>query len=172
MSSTEGRMVVFAFLEKTKVLGIEIVTDKSGKDHTYTRKNLNSIVAFTMAFFVIASSQLVRIISEVMANVVLIIVTAVAFMLAVGVYHTGQDEMNIGKGWKSLFFVISFIAVLLIVFNALGWLQGIYQFLIRNWNNTAVVSIFTLLIFVALMMWVTGSFSRIGKSNKGDTKED
>lgn len=165
--------LVFAFLEKTKVLGVEIVTDKAGKDHTYTRKNLNSIIAFTMAFFVIASSQLVRIISEVLANVVLIVVTLLCFMLTVGVYHTGQKEMEIGKTWKTIFSIVSFIAILLIVFNALGWLNSIYRFLQTSWNNTAVLSIFVVLIFVGLMMWVTGSFSRMGKGNKSeDAKED
>ena len=36
--------LVFAFLEKTKVLGVEIVKDKAGNEHTYTRKNLNAII--------------------------------------------------------------------------------------------------------------------------------
>ncbi len=163
--------LMFAFLEKTKVLGVEIITDKAGKDHTYTRKNLNSIVAFTTGFFVIASSQLVRIISEVIANTILIVVTALCFMLAIGVFHTGQEEMDIGKGWKKFFWVISFIAILLILFNAMGWLEGIYTFLMNNWSNTAVISVITILVFVGMMLWVTGTFSNERKSSTGDKKE-
>ena len=57
--------IVFAILEKTKILGTEKIGDRE-----VTKKNLNSMVAFVMAFLVIASARLVAVINEVMANVV------------------------------------------------------------------------------------------------------
>ena len=151
--------LMFAFLEKTKVLGVEVIKDKTGKEHYYTRKNLNSMVAFVVGFFVVASSQLVRIISEVIANVMILIITGVAFMLAVGVSHTGAGEFDLGKygngWWLKAFWALNGIGILLILLNALGWLDTIYNFLVRNWNNGAVATIIMILVFVGFMVWVT-----------------
>ncbi len=160
--------LMFAFLEKTKVLGIEVIKDSEGNEHRYTRKNLNAIIAFTTGFFVIASSQLVRIISEVIANVIIIIVTGVCFMLAVGVFHTGEGELDIGKEWKLVFWIISFISIMLIVFNALGWLNGIYQFLVRNWQADYVLTLIMVAVFVGIIFWVTGSSTGAPKPSKKD----
>lgn len=149
--------LMFAFLEKTKVLGIEVVKDKSGNEHTYTRKNLNAIVAFCVGFFVIASSQLVRVISEVMANTIIIVVASVCFMLAIGVYHTGKDEMKVGDNLKHWLFGISGISIVFIVLNALGWLNALYDFFSRTYQSSWFATIAMLLVFVGLMVFITGS---------------
>jgi len=149
--------LMFAFLEKSKVLGIEVITDKAGKEHKYTRKNLNAIVAFTVGFFVIASSQLVRIISEVMANTIILVVAGLSFMLVIGVYHTGDDELNVGDKWKKYLWPISGLAIVLIFFNALGWLDSLYQFIIKAGSTTWFATIVFLLIFIGLIFWITSS---------------
>ncbi len=71
--------IVFAILEKTKVLGMEEIEGKK-----YTKKNLNAIAAFVMAFLVVASSQLVEIITKVSANAVVVLFLSVLFLLLVG----------------------------------------------------------------------------------------
>jgi len=159
----------FAFLEKSKVLGIEVIKDAAGKEHRFTRKNLNAMIAFCAAFFVVASAQLVRIISEVIANTVILIVTGLCFMLAVGITHTGEKEFDLdsmGKGWKLAFWIVSAVGILLILFNALGWLDAIYTFLAYNWDSAGVATMLMILIFVGFMVWVT-------KPQKGnsDTKK-
>jgi len=153
--------LMFAFLEKTKVLGLEVIVDKAGKEHTYTRKNLNAIVAFTTGFFVIASSQLVRIISEVLANVIILVVVGVSFMLAIGVYHTGTDEMKLSNKWKNVLYPISFIAILLILFNALGWIDAIYNFILQTASTTWFATIIFILVFIGLIFWITGSNAKV-----------
>ncbi len=149
--------LMFAFLEKTKVLGIEVIKDKAGNEHTYTRKNLNAIVAFTTGFFVIASSQLVRIISEVMANVIILVVAGVSFMLAIGVFHSGEKEMKISDTWKNILYPISFIAILLILFNALGWIDAVYSFIVSTASTTWFATVIFVLIFIGLIFLITGS---------------
>lgn len=161
--------LVFAFLEKSKILGLEVVRH-NGKEYTYTRKNLNSIVAFTIGFFVIASAQLVRIISEIVANTMIIVVMGVSFMLAVGITHTGQKEFELEKGWKTGFFVVAAIGILLITLNALGWLAAVYDFLVRNWQSAHIATILMILVFVGFMVWVTGGFDKKSES-KGEKKE-
>src|SRR3989338_8683840 len=61
--------IVFAILEKTKILGSEKI---DGKEHP--KKNINAMVAFVIAFLVIASTQLVAVINQVMANVILLLI--------------------------------------------------------------------------------------------------
>ena len=41
--------IVFAILDKTKMLGVE----KGKDDREYTKKNLNAMIAFVMGFFVV-----------------------------------------------------------------------------------------------------------------------
>lgn len=157
----------FAFLEKSQVLGIEVVKDSKGAEHRFTRKNLNAIIAFSAAFFVVASAQLVRIISEVIANTVILVVTGLMFMLAVGITHTGNEEFSLdsmGKGWKLAFWIVSAVGIVLILFNALGWLDAIYNFLLRSWDSAGVATILMVLVFVGFMVWVT-------KPQKGDSGE-
>ena len=81
--------IIFAILEKTKVLGLE-----KGAGGEGTKKNLNSMVAFVIAFLVIASTKLVSIINEVLANVVLLLILAVCFLMLVGVFF-GDKEFTL-----------------------------------------------------------------------------
>lgn len=152
--------LMFATLEKTKLLGLEVVVDKSGKEHTFTRKNLNSIVSFTTAFFVIASTQLVRIISEVIANTMILLVTGLCFMLAIGLSHTGQDEFKLsklGKGWEIGFWIANTLGIILIFLNAIGWLDKIYRFFVEGVRNPQTLSVIMILVFVGIMVWITSS---------------
>ncbi|MFW6378758.1 MAG: hypothetical protein ACOCZV_01935, partial [Nanoarchaeota archaeon] len=146
--------LMFAFLEKTRILGVELITDKSGNEHTFTRKNLNSVVAFTAAFFVVASSQLVRIISEVLANTIILIVVGVCFMLASGLIHTGNEEYTLTGKWKKGYMIFSFVGIVLILFNALGWLDKIYAFIVSNWQSSYIPTIIMIALFVGFMAWI------------------
>lgn len=158
--------LVFAMLEKTKVLGIEVIKDKNGKEHTYTRKNLNAIVAFCIGFFVVASSQLVRVISEVMANVIIIVVAFVCLALTFGVFHTSEKEMAMPKQWKNVLQVVSGTAILFIVLNALGWLDLLYGFVNQTYQTAWFASLAMLAIFVGLMYWITKTPKPPSESSK------
>ncbi len=160
--------LLFAFLEKTKILGLEVLKDKNGKEHTFTRKNLNSMVAFTVSFFVIASSQLVRIISEIMANVVILIVLGVSYLLATGVFHTGQEEYKVSTWEKTTFSIISLVGIIFIVLNALGWLDIFYKFLNRAWYDANIASALMVLVFVGFMVWITWTPAPKVEEKKGD----
>ncbi|MGM5481036.1 MAG: hypothetical protein ACQESE_01355 [Nanobdellota archaeon] len=163
--------LMFAFLEKTRVLGVEVISDKSGNEHTFTRKNLNSIVAFTAAFFVVASSQLVRIISEVLANTIILVVAGLCFMLASGVIYNGEGPMTLSGKWEKGYKIFSLVGIVLILFNALGWLDKIYSFLVSNWSNGHVATIIMIGLFIWFMYWITtpkGSGSGKGSEDSDD----
>ncbi|MFP4118643.1 MAG: hypothetical protein ACLFTH_01155 [Candidatus Woesearchaeota archaeon] len=161
--------LMFAFLEKTRVLGVEVISDSSGNEHTFTRKNLNSIVAFTVAFFVIASSQLVRIISEVLANTIILVVAGLSFMLASGVIYQGDEPMQLSGKWEKGYKIFSLVGIVLILFNALGWLDKIYAFLVSNWNNGHVATVIMIGLFIWFMYWIT---TPKGSGKKSEDSDD
>ncbi len=139
--------IVFAILEKTRVLGVEKVEGKE-----YTKKNLNAIVAFVIAFIVVASTSLVRAINEVVANTVLLLVLVVSFLMLVGVFlGTGEVTLEKFPGWMKFWMFIIFIAIVIIFLKAIGWLDAlgfIFTNLQIDWAATLV-----LLIIIILFIW-------------------
>src|SRR3989338_6934868 len=98
--------IVFALLERTKVLGVEEVDGKK-----FTKKNLNSMAAFVIAFLVVASSRLVEIITEVSSKFVVILFLVVLFLLLVGSFFMEKpDAVFLEGGWKTTFMIIVFLS--------------------------------------------------------------
>ncbi len=156
--------IIFAILEKTKILGVEKIGDKE-----VTKKNINSIVAVVVAFLVIASAQLVGIISEVMANVVLLLILGVCFLLLVGVFFADkQFSLETFPGWVKFFMVLMFIGVVAIFLNALDWLQYVFAIFVYWEADWAIAIIFVLIIlgFIAYIVRDPGKPS----SSSGDKK--
>ncbi len=142
--------VVFAIMEKTRVLGVE--KTNSGE---FTRKNLNSMVAFVLAFLVVASSRLVAIINETMANMVLLLMLSVCFLILIGSFmKETKDGVFLEKGWAQLFTMIMFIGLLLIFANALGWLEPTWQYLMQNYDSTVVASLLLIAGMVGFVYWI------------------
>jgi peptidoglycan/LPS O-acetylase OafA/YrhL len=146
--------MVYAILEKTKVYGLEKVTE-NGKQVEYPRKNLNSMTAFVIAFFVVASSQIVAIINQTLQHVVLLLVLIICFMLLVGALHTGKDPYEVTGKWRSLFMIIIFIAIIFIFLNAIGVLSGWWEYLMRHWSSNAVAGIGLFVLILVFMLYVT-----------------
>ncbi|MFH1649241.1 MAG: hypothetical protein ABIA93_01705 [Candidatus Woesearchaeota archaeon] len=141
--------IVYALFEKTKVFGTE---EHEGKK--YTRKNMNAMASFVIAFFVVASSQLVQLIFTVSSQVVILLFLSVFFLLLVGSFHTGDKEFALEKGWKSMFMVIMFLGIALIFLNALGWLGWIYRNVLGNFDSVTVSSIVLILVFVGVILYI------------------
>lgn len=121
--------IVFAILEKTKVLGTEDIDGKK-----YTKKNLNAIAAFVIAFLVVASSQLVEIITKVSANAVIVLFLSVLFLMLVGSFYKEGEPVFLEGGWKVTFMVIVFLSIIGIFMDAIKspdgrtWLQRVLDF--------------------------------------------
>jgi len=131
--------IVFAILERSKVLGVEVIDKQK-----YSKKNLNSLVSFVMAFFVIASTKLVAVISETMANMVLLLLLAVSFLLLIGSFaKETEDSVALSGTWKLLFEVIMFVGLVLIFLNALDWLTVIWDF-VQQYTSFIAAMLFLL----------------------------
>ena len=152
--------ITFAILEKTKVFGEEEINDKP-----YPRRNLNAMAAFVIGFLVVASTNLVAAINTAVANMVLLLILAVAFLLLVGSF-TNPDEMKKGifleKKWRTFFMVIVFIAIVFIFLDAIkvndrSWLEIAWGFMRFNWNSSVIGAIILIVIIGAFMWWIQKS---------------
>jgi hypothetical protein len=155
--------LVFAMMEKTKIFGMDKFEGKE-----LSRKNLNGMTAFVVAFFVIASTRLVAIVNEVLANTVLLLLLVICFLLLAGSFHSGKEEFFLQGKWKTFFMVIMFIGIVLIFLNALGWLQVIYENLFFRFDSVTVSSIVLIAVIVAFIFYVTKS----PKDKKEEKKAD
>lgn len=153
--------LVYALLDKTRVLGIERVGDKE-----FAKRNINSMVAFVIAFFVIASTQLVAMISQIVAHTVMLLLLIFLFMLLVGSMHRDTKEGFQLEGWtKSTFYVIMFVGIILIFLNAFGWLQMLWQLMMTGWWTSQLFGVVVLIIIlVGVMAFVVWSPDRGGES--------
>ncbi len=163
--------MVFAFLEKTKIYGVDKYKGEDGKIYDVPRKNLNSMTAFVIAFFVIASTQLVAIISQVTASIVLVLVLVFSFILVVGAFQKETEKGFFLEGtWKLVFEIIAFLGIAVIFLHALGWLDAIFEFFGSIWTSQAAASLIMVLVLVGFM-WFIVHEQKPG-AVKGEKKED
>ena len=149
--------IVFAILEKTRVFGTEVVEGK-----TYTKKNLNSLASFAIAFFAVASAQVVHAITQISANVVILLLASVLFLALVGSFHHQADDKGFAlQGvWQVLFILIMFVSLFGIFLNAIEsdgktWLQWVFDWLSQFSSNVSVATIVLVGIVIAAMIYIT-----------------
>jgi len=121
-----------------------------------------------LVFFVVASSQLVAVINTALANMVLLLLLSISFMILVGSFHGEQKEegFKLEQPFKGIFMGIMFIGIIVIFLDALGWLQKIFNFLERNWNDEWMMGLFLVIVTVGILFFVTGG--SVGKKDEGD----
>lgn len=159
--------IVFAILEKTKILGVDKI-----KDEEITKKNLNSVVAFSISFLVIASTELVRIINEVMANVVLLLILAVSFLLLVGTFFTDkQFSLEDYPGWIKFFMFFMFTGIVVIFLNSFNWLEPIFS-IFKYWRAEWASTIIFIVIILGFMWYVVKDEKPKSSDKKEEKKKD
>ena len=147
--------IVYAILEKTKVLGTEEIEGTK-----YTKKNLNAMIAFTVSFLVVASSKLVAIIANVSSQMVVLLLASVFFLMLVGAFYKESEEVALEGAWRTFFMVIMFVGLLIIFLQAIPtktgqpWLEWFWQYIARNWSSTGVASIIFIIGIVIFIWWI------------------
>ncbi len=152
--------IVFAVLEKTKIFGTQ-------GDDKLPKKNLNSMVAFVISFFVIATKQIVTAIQVSMPQVVLVLIVLLSIMMLVGSLYSGEEEFAFKGKIVAFFGTIAAIGVTLIFMNAFGWLKPLIDYLTKYWNDTLVVSLIFLIIIIGTIFYIVGMG---GSAKKGSDK--
>lgn len=147
--------LVFAIFERTKVLGTEKVDDKE-----YPKKNLNAMIAFVIAFLVVASSQMVALINSALPKIVILLFLGVFFLLLVGIFYSEKEEVLLTSGWKIMFMVIMFVGIVAIFLYSIPTASGIpfltwlMEFIVRNYSTTAVSSIILLIVVIGFILYI------------------
>ena len=148
--------IVFAILEKTKVFG----TEKIGSQDL-PRKNINALVAFAIGFLVLASAQLVEILTRVSAQFVVLLLLIVFFLTLVGSFYKGEKEFSVSESWTKFFMFFMFFGIMLIFLAAIktsngdSWLEVGLNFVSQFWTSSAVASIILIIIIIGIVWWVT-----------------
>jgi|TARA_B100001964_G_C14249546_1_gene609172 hypothetical protein len=143
--------IVFALLERTKVFGYEKIEGKE-----YTKKNLNSVAAFAIAFLVVASSNLVEIITDVSSQFVVLLFGIVLFLLLVGSFFKEEPHgVFLEGGWKTTFMIIVFLGLTFIFLDALDLLQDTFDFLEGTSKGEFVGSVILIIMIVLFMVFIT-----------------
>jgi len=141
--------IVFGVLEKSKLFGVEKI------DRTdYPRRNLNAIVAFCVAFFVVAAANITGVIQATIPQIAFVLVVIISFLLLFGSL-IGEEQMNLwekSKGLRYTFITAIFVAMALILLGGFGLLGGILDYVVGNFSGTVVTSVI-LVVVIVLAMW-------------------
>ncbi len=152
--------IMFAILEKTKLFGTEKV-----KDVQYTKKNLNAMMSFVVAFLVVASSKLVEAITKVSSEIIVLLLLVVFFLMMVGTFYTKEDIEKEGvalkDAWKVGFMIFIAIAILFIFLDAIvaedgrTWLEVFWDWLSGFYTDTSVAAIVLIIAVIIFVYFVT-----------------
>ena len=152
--------IVFAILEKTKVLGTEKLNNVD-----YPKRQLNAMVAFVIAMLVVATNQIVSALNKALPNVVLLAVTIICFLMLVGTfYKSGELDFAEKHGkWMKFIVPIIFILIVLIFADSIqrtpeqSYLDYIWFYIINNFRGPVVTSFIFLIVAVAAIVYITNS---------------
>jgi len=155
--------IVFALLERTKVFGTEKLDGKE-----YSKKNLNSAAAFVISFLVVASSNLVEVITEVSSKFVVLLLLIVLFLLLVGSFFKEESHgVFLEKGaWRTVFMGLVFVALIFIFLDALDLLSDVGDFLSGTDRGELVGSAILLIVIVVFIVYITQDKGYGGNAEK------
>jgi len=137
--------IVFGILEKTKLFGVE---DKKPK------KNINAMIAFVIALFFVASTNLVAGAREFLPNIVVLLITLMSFMMLVGFFYADKEfSFETHTFWKVFLTIIFFIGVILLSMHA--FVPDVFEGFGSFWSSTTGVTIIFLAIIVLTVYFVT-----------------
>ena len=144
--------LVFAILEKTKILGKE------------DKKNVNALVAFVVGLFVVGTTNVVVILRDAIPLISLVLIVLLCFMLLVGAFHKDEEFEYFSKSrfWRGFLTVILLISVLLIFANFIKtdsgetWLEAFWDFVSEDFESGPVVSSIVFLAIIVFVVWAVG----------------
>jgi len=107
--------IVFAVLEKTKVLGDD-------------RKQLNALVAFVIGLIFVGTVFPKLVVQNMILFLTVALVIVFVVLLLWGFVSSGKEGFEISKGLKTFLFIVLGIAVVVAVFWAVGVGGGFFDF--------------------------------------------
>lgn len=136
--------ITFGVLEKTRIFGTETF-----KGQEIGKKNINAMVAFVIAFFVLAAKEVVASIQVSIPLVALILVAIVSLLMLVGIFIGSNEHLNFFEmfsGFKGYIVGVLILAVAAIFFESFGWLDPIMNFIFGSGSD-----VFLTIVFVGII---------------------
>lgn len=152
--------IVFGILEKTKIFGTE-----NYKGQEIAKKNINAMVAFVIAFFVISAKEVVASFQISLPKIALFLVAIVCFLMLVGAFVSskeGFDFSNLYKGYMGIFVAVFLVSVISIFLDSFGLLTPIYDYISGKGANVFITVVFVGIV-AAVVFFVLGSNSEGSK---------
>lgn len=143
--------IVFGVLEKTRIFGEEEIEGRK-----QPKKSINAMVSFAIAFFVIATKEIVDVIEVSMPQVALVLIILICFMMLAGSLM-GDKEFSFEKRkyWVIFLTTVIFIAIVLIFVNAFGWLQPLIDWLMET-PSVLVVPLVLVAVVLGAILYIVG----------------
>ncbi len=147
--------IVFAVLQKTKILGEDTETKRP-------KKNFNAVIALVMGLAVVIphvtgtyptpESDVVNIINQALPNVSVVLIAIMMMLLIIGVFGGDVKFANTSlAGWAVIFAIV---ATAWIFGAAAGWYQlPYYLSFLMDYNTQALIVI--ILVFAVLIWFIT-----------------
>jgi len=136
------------------------------------------MVAFVIAFFVIASAKLVEIVTQVSSQMVILLLFSVLFLLLIGSFYKEGEAVALEGGWRQPFMWIMLAGLALIFLNAITtetpigrvtWLQYILNWIARAWTSAEIAAVLFLVVIIIFMAWLTAEPTPAHKSEKSES---
>lgn len=169
-------VIIFALLEKTKVLGVIKVKIKN-QDEELARSNFNSIVAFCIAILFVVAQNLVFAMEEFMNWVVILIILSMSIVLAFG--FLGGDIKSAFKNdafekkFKPILLVMITIILLIAIlkaFTGTNLLAKAGEFLTDGLSGSSET--FASLLFFVVIIGVVALITKAPKKTNNEDGED
>ena len=118
--------LVFAVLQKTKVLGEDV-------------KQINSIIALVTGLFLIAFPFARNIVVGLMPFLAVFAVILLVFMLLFGFVSNSKDGVDIGKFWKYFFYAILGVSLTIVILILSGYWDILFNLAFSSSSSSQIL---------------------------------
>ena len=141
-------VIVFAILEKTRILG-EI--KKTKKEFGTPKTNLNIIFAIIFSFMLLTNTDLILIMNLYISRMSFFIVIALVFMLVVALFHKPSGDGKMFSGWSVT--VATILAVAAVIWSLYSSTYGgLFPYGIYLSDSTLSLIFFIIIIVLVIAM--------------------
>lgn len=134
--------VVFAILEKSKILGED-------------KRQVNAIVSLVIALVTITFASAVNIINNLIPFLAVAVVIILVFMILLAFVASGKEGLQLHTGIKVTLGIIIALAVIIAILFATGTWDTVYDYVAgKSQSSTIVTNVIFIIIAIGAVIWV------------------
>lgn len=134
--------VVFAILEKSKILGED-------------KRQVNAIVSLVIALLTITFASAVNIINNLIPFLAVAVVIILVFMVLLAFVASGKEGLQLHTGIKVTLGIIIAVAVIIAILFATNTWDTVYDYLAgKSQSSSVVTNAVFILVIIGALVWV------------------